>query len=292
MHRFLILVLVTWVTSGCSKVVDPFASYTCPYEQDLPSVTFAMESGSIFLFGERHGTLEAPSFVAGFACKIAKDSQKPTIVLLELAIPEILSDLSAETMSVSQAQRLIVEGDDHWIKEGHDGRTSDAMMGAILQILELREQGLNIALGSIYPDENIRSKYDELGLTFADEATHVNRYFQEALQILRHKDEFENVIVLSGKNHTRNHLRFFKKMGLDETYMGFVQESGGGSEWNCQPMAGGCGVHAAPTHRRDIVNSSDNASLVMLNKNEELFDGAFVFKTTTASHPYHIESID
>jgi len=195
-------------------------------------------------------------------------------------------------MSVSQAQRLIIEGEDYWIKEGWDGRTSAAMMDAILQILELREQGLNIALGSIYPDENIRTKYDELGLTFADEATHVNRYFQEALQILGYKDEFENVIVLSGKNHTRNHLRFFKKMELDETYMGFVQQSGGGSEWNCQPMAGGCGVHAAPTPHRDIVNSSDNASLVILNKNEDIFDGAFVFKTTTASHPYHIESIE
>jgi len=263
----------------------------CTYAQELALIDDFAKSGSIFLFGERHGTAEAPSFVANFACKIAKDTQEPIIVLLELAIPEVLSDLSRYPMSISQAQTAILEGDPHWAG-GHDGRTSVAMMEAIRKILEMREQGLNIALGSIYPDERSQSKFEDLGLSFANETTYVNRYFQEAAQILRYKDKYSNVIVLSGKNHTRNHLRFFKKMELDTSYLGFVQASGGGTEWNCQPQAGGCKIHSSDMSRRHLVNEVDDVSLVLLNENAEVFHGAFTFKTTSASPPFLKENTE
>lgn len=292
MKRFSLSALILVLISGCSQGSDLSATNRCSYDQELPSVVAAWESGSIFLFGERHGTVEAPTFVAEFACRVANETQAPLIVLLELPMPKVLANTAGDTLPASQAKELILaEGNAYWTR-AHDGRTSVAMMDAIEQLLQLKEQGSNIAFGSLYPDENIRSKYDEMGLSFADDATHVNRFFQESLQILKYKDAFKNVIVLSGDNHTRNHLRFFEKMELDVTYLGFLQQSGGGTEWNCQPNSGGCKAHPTPTPRQSLINSSENASLVMLNEDGLMFDGAFVFKTTTASYPYFSQDID
>jgi len=269
---------------GCTQS-KALSEFDCTYQQELPSIQTASKLGAVFLFGESHGTEEAPDFVANFSCMIAETTEESTIVLLELAIPEVLSELSIETLPVAKSQNLILEGDGHW-GYNEDGRTSAAMMDAILQILELRDQGLNIALGSIYPDDDILSKYDEMQLTFADEATFKNRFFLESLQISRYKESFNNVIVLSGKNHTRNHLQFFEKMDLDEPYMGFVLTSGGGTEWNCRSHGGGCKVHPTRVVRKTLVDSTDDASLVLFNNTDEVFDGAFVFKTTTASLPF------
>jgi len=132
-------------------------------------------------------------------------------------------------------------------------------MAAILQILRLRGQGLNIALGSSFPQDETLLEYKETDLSYINEATAKNRYFQEAFQILKYKDRFKNVIVLNGNVHSTNHLRFYDKMKLDIPYMGFIQAYGGGTEWNCQSAAGG---------------------------GYELFDGVFAFKTITASSPY------
>lgn len=284
-HIFIIIGATALASfSGCHQNNQTLA-HDCSYNHTLQSIEDNAELGSIFLFGERHGTIEAPSFVANFACRIAVDTGEPTIVLLELPIPKELSDLSSEPTSLQTAQNLILSNDPHWSK-GHDGRTSAAMMEAILQILHLREQGLNIALGSIYPNEFTKSKYDDLGLYAPEETIGKNRYYQEAVQILKYKDKFTNVITLSGKVHTRNHLRFFKRIGITDIYMGFTQESGGGSEWNCQPMAGGCGTHPAPTYRRTLVEASENASIVLLDQEKDIFDGAFIFKSTKASPPY------
>jgi len=284
-YRNIFAVIVLGCALGCSQS-NSSPAYECSYEQDLPVVDDLAKSGSIFLFGERHGTTEAPSFITNFACALASETQEPIIVLFELPMPKSLAETSTDNIPISQAIELILaEGEFYWTRE-HDGRTSVAMMDAIHQILKMKEQGLNIYLGSIFPDENTRSNYNDLGPTFADKDTHLNRFFQEASQIVKYKDDFENVIVLSGKNHTRNHLMFFERMRLDFNYVGFVQQSGGGTEWNCQPRLGGCGVHPANTYRRDLIKASDNGSLVMFGQDEELFDGALVFKATTASPPF------
>jgi hypothetical protein len=164
------------------------------------------------------------------------------------------------------------------------------MMDAIEEILDLRQQGLNISIGTIFPDKNIKPTYESLGLTFADEDTHINRFFQETLQILGYQKEFKNVIVLTGKNHTRNHHYFWDKLGFGDNSIGFLQQSGGGSEWNCPSNQPSCGVYPATTYRRALIDSTDHASLVMLNTSEDVYDGAFVFKRTTSSAPYLSDS--
>jgi len=246
----------------------------------------AAKLGSIFLFGERHGTKEAPAFVANFACYIAQRTREPVIVLLELPIPKVLSDLSADPISIKRAQNLIVEDEAGYWMEGHDGRTSTAMMDAIVDILSLRERGLDIALGSSYPGNENLFEYFGKDFTFSDEHMFKNRYIQEALQILKVKENYKNVIVLNGNVHTTNHIQFYKKMNVETSYIGFIQAYGGGSEWNCQRHAGGCKVHDTIPYRKHLAGLSDDASMVLLNGESELYDGAFVFKTTTASYPY------
>ncbi|WP_427451746.1 hypothetical protein [Litorimonas sp. WD9-15] len=283
--RIFMFLVPFFLTIGCIQP-EAKSGVKCNYEQTLPVVTSSTELGAIFLFGERHGTKEAPSFVANFACKIAQDTEETVIVLMELGIPDSLSNLSIDAIPVLEAQSLIIREDErHWT-ELHDGRTSVAMMDSISRLLALREQGLNIAIGTIYPDTDILSKYGNIDISFADEQTVVNRFFLESLQILRHKEKFKNVVVLSGKNHTRNHLEFFEKMGVDYPHLGFVLDSGGGSEWNCRSHGKGCKTHPAPTARRPLINSSENASLVIFDDANEIFDGAFVFKRTTASAPF------
>lgn len=285
LSRTLLLVLSLISILGCSQRNISF-DHDCSYTQSLAPVDEAAEQGAVFLFGERHGTVEAPSFVANFACKIAQDTQEPLIVLLELPIPEILSDLSAKAMPIDQAQSLVLEAGRSYWSSGHDGRTSEAMMAAILQILRLREKGLDIALGSSYPDEEKTSGYFDVNLNESDKTVLKNRYFQEAIQILTFKEIFKNVIVLNGSNHIRKHLEFYSDMGVEIPHMGFIQAYGGGTEWNCQSAAGGCKIHETTPRRKTLVEASDDASLVLLGGEYKLFDGVFAFKTITASSPY------
>lgn len=286
MRRILLFFFVAVIATACSNAPNNVnARHNCSYKQDIKPINPNFDSGAIYLFGETHGTFEAPTFVADFACKVAQDSGEPIIVLLELTIPEVLSDLSTKPLSIEDTQNLILDGDSHWF-DGHDGRTSAAMMDAILQILELREQGLDIALGSIYPSDETQSEYEDFISIYADEADLENWYFKEALQIKKFKSEFKNIVTLSGKVHTRNHLRFFDKIGLNETYMGFTFVSGEGTAWNCRPNKGGCKIHQTKTYRRDLVETSEDGSLVKFTGKEELFEGAFIFKSSTASLPY------
>lgn len=269
---------------GCSKSNKP-TDANCVYEQDSEVVTSYASSGAIFLFGERHGTNEAPSFIANFACKIAKDSDDSTIVLLELPIPDLLSDPSNKEISIEEAKRLILaEGDVYWTGS-RDGRTSVAMMNAILRILYLREQGLDISLGSTMAKSDDTIEGFGIDLTFADEYTFDNLYFKEAARILRYKSRFKNVIVLNGRAHTRNHIRFYKKANVETPYIGFVQGYGGGSEWNCQEDE--CGVHATIPAYEDLVGDAEHGSLVLFDeRRDELYKGAYVFKTISPSPPY------
>ena len=293
-YRVLILTLVICSCLGCSKsnnqTIAP--APTCSYDKKTDPVEDAIKSSSIFLFGESHGTQEAPDFVVSFACYIAQKTQQSTIILLELPMPEILADKNRPPIPTSEAKPLILsEGDFYWTR-AHDGRTSVAMMEAIEEVLQLRQQGLDISIGTVFPDKNIKSTYESLDLTFADEDIHINRFFQETLQILSYRKEFKNVIVLTGKNHTRNHLYFLDKLGFSDSSIGFLQQSGGGSEWNCPSNQPSCGAYPASTYRRALIDSAEHASLVMFDTSEDVYDGAFVFKTTTASPPYLSKSID
>ena len=293
-YRDLFLIFVICSCLGCSKSknLTLAPAPTCSYDQKIGPIEDAIDSGSIFLFGERHGTEEAPGFVASFACYIAQKTQQSTIVLLELPMPGILADETRDPIPASEAKRLILSESNFYWTRAHDGRTSVAMMDAIEEILHLRQQGLNIFIGTIFPDNNIKSTYESLGLTFADEDTHMNRFFQETLQILGYRKEFKNVIVLTGKNHTRNHLYFLDKLGFSDSSMGFLQQSGGGSEWNCPSNQPSCGAYPASTYRRALIDAADHASFVMLDTSEDVYNGAFIFKTTTASPPYLSKSVD
>jgi len=295
-YRVLFLIVALYLCRGCSKSNNPILAPTptpiCSYDQKIEPVENAIEAGSIFLFGETHGTEEAPDFVASFACYTAKKTQQSTIVLLELPIPKVLGDEMRDPIPTSEAKRLILsEGDFYWAR-AHDGRTSVAMMEAIEEILLLREQGLNVYIGTVFPDKNIKATYENLSLNFADEDTHINRFFQETLQILSYRKAFKNVIVLTGKNHTRNHLYFLDKLGFGNSSMGFLQQSGGGNAWNCPSNQPSCGTYPVSTYRRALIDSADHASLVMLDTSEDVYDGAFVFKTTTASPPYINKNVD
>jgi len=286
----ILIVLLFGIFLGCSSNKSvPYSD--CSYNQELGIVKDKIETGAMFLFGETHGTIEAPSFIADFACKVMQDNKEATIVLFELPIPEELSNPSKVAISIPEAQQLIIEeGKAYWPKD-HDGRTSVAMMDAIVKILKLREQGLNIYIGGTIPHESNIPDNLNLNLTFADEYTFKNPYFKEAVQILKYKEKFKNVIVLNGSIHIKNQLRFFKKMGVKQEYIGFLQLYGGGTEWNCR-YGLGCGSRNVKPSRKGLVDLHENASLVIDIDHLDVFDGAFVFKTINASPPYLKERLE
>jgi len=135
------------------------------------------------------------------------------------------------------------------------------------------------------------SEHFNLDLSFTDEQTLKNHYFKESIRILRNKEKFKNVIVLSGSAHPRNHFKLYEQMKIDVPHMSFIQAYGGGTEWNIQNN--NRGVHKTRPFHKNLAIASDNASLVLMPPNEapEMFDGVFIFKTVSASPPYFEQNI-
>lgn len=104
-----------------------------------------LERARIVIFGEIHGTKEAPEFVGQYLCALLR--VRPRVVLgLEIPKEEqarISAFMSSE--GTAESRKLLLEGR-HWQSETPDGRSSVAMFELIELARQLRAAGSGVSV--------------------------------------------------------------------------------------------------------------------------------------------------
>ena len=123
--------------SACGHEPQPtISSRNCPLHQGLPA-------GNLLIFGEMHGSVEAPKLISDIACSLS--TTEAVAVGLEISSQDQpLIDAYLKSRGTS-ADAAALTSSNFWQK-GQDGRSSAAMLQLIEDIRVMREEGRAIDL--------------------------------------------------------------------------------------------------------------------------------------------------
>jgi hypothetical protein len=148
-----------------------------------------LESGTVLLLGEIHGTVESPAFVAALLCQAAAAGRAVT---LALELPDTQNDpLAAYLASAgapSDRQKLLAQPP--WQAQYQDGRTSAAVLSLIDEVRRLRSTGASVEVLLYDPDGHGSARQRERQM-----AERLERALQAAATDL--------FVVLTGNLHSR-----------------------------------------------------------------------------------------
>lgn len=220
------------------------------------------------LFGEMHGTTEAPALFGDVVCLAS--AERPVVVALEApaAEQEALDAFMASGGSSKDLADLLAGP--FWSGKSSDGRSSKAMISLIGQLRELKAAGRPIRVLAFVPEypSGFHQDYYELDMALA--LTVAGRASPDAL-----------VLVLVGNFHAGRrtglkvmpaalHLPDAETVALDLVVAG-------GEAWNCQKD--GCGPHRLggdPGMKRGVV---------MFDTPQDGFDGSYGPGTSATASP-------
>ncbi len=135
--QILLLLMVLLPTSSGHALAAP-----CRPVEGLKAL---LEPRAVVLFGELHGTVESPAFVANVMCHALEAGHKVTLALeYPLEEREALAAFLASDGGVAAREALLVGP--FWQREFQDGRSSQAMFGLIEEARRLRKAGQPVEL--------------------------------------------------------------------------------------------------------------------------------------------------
>ena len=231
----------------------------------------------IFLFGEWHGTREAPDIVVEYACAVAEATGGKTILLFEvnyLNSPVFETVISGE---YNDAEETLKEGLRVFWNGSQDGRKSYSAMNAMLRVKEINDQGVNLFFGSTgISDEEFLAIYNK-------KIPMSELYNIEAKNILDTKKNYSNVITYTGNIHAARHANYFKKVGFDN-FLALDYIFFGGKSWSCTPA---CGItKLTPYTKAKYLKEELDRSIVVNEDIDPVFKGFFITHEPTPIIPY------
>ena len=129
--------LITITLAACGHGPQPSSSSrNCPLPQGLPA-------GNLLLFGEMHGSAEAPKLISDIACSLS-ESENVAVGLEISSKDQPLIDNYLKSRG-TKADIKALTSSDFWQK-GRDGRSSAAMLRLIEDIRTLNNEGRAIVL--------------------------------------------------------------------------------------------------------------------------------------------------
>lgn len=169
--RSLTLLLCFAGALGCSRPQKPQLDCKRP-------VQINAEAGSVWWFGEMHGTVESPAFVGDVACAVAQQGHH-----VQVALEIWNSEQRAIDAFMETGDRAKLLAGPYWAQ--HDGRSSTAMLDLIDRVRWLRRAGARIDIVA----------YDITDKPDRDEAM--------AIKVLAARDAAGVIVGLSGNIHSR-----------------------------------------------------------------------------------------
>lgn len=228
-----------------------------------------------YFFGEMHGTNEVAPLVVEFSCILSETSNKPTLVLFEVDSFNHSAFSKIYNVAVDDRRNFLIDELSHfWFNDTQDGRRTEAIMQAMLRILELNDKGLPIYLGSV-------GATDEQYITLSKKTSDKSIYEYEFENLVGFQNDFTNIVTLTGNWHT---FRYAHRMSekRQTNWIAFDQVFMSGKGLNCM---GECKANDLGTHRlaSELENHPD-FSYIIFTGAHKLFDGYFLTKETTAAN--------
>lgn len=191
------------------------------------------------IFGEVHGSVEAPALFGESVCAAAAEGKS---VLVGLEFSESTTDSFHQFMrssgSPEDVKKLLESS--HWLNQAAqfpDGRTSEAMLRLVKRLRELRASGQAISITTFVrpPPGTMETQ------------TPYEQGLSGSLMEANSNGSFDLVMVLVGNIHaskaTVNSGTPFEPMAMhlpQDSTMSLTMTSAGGEAWNCRPE---CGEH-------------------------------------------------
>ena len=123
--------------TACGHASQPTTSdRTCPRPQGLPE-------GKVLLFGEMHGSLEAPKLISDLACSLSKSQEVAVGLEIDSHDQPKIDGYLKSRGAAEDVEKLTSS---YFWQKGKDGRSSAAMLHLIETIRELRIEGHPISV--------------------------------------------------------------------------------------------------------------------------------------------------
>lgn len=254
---------------------EAFAQESCAPPAGIDQV-ISDEQVHFAIFGEVHGSVEAPALFGESVCAAAAEGKS---VLVGLEFSESTTDAFHQFMrsagSPEDVQKLLESS--HWLSQAAqfpDGRTSEAMLQLVKRLRELRAFGREISITTFVrpPPGSLETQTPyEQGL--ADSLVEANS-----------DGSFDLVMVLVGNIHaskaTVDSGTPFEPMAMhlpQDSTLSLTMTSAGGEAWNCRPE---CRAHP-------LRQSTENPEPVVTlgNADRRGYDGTFSVGIGSASPP-------
>jgi len=278
------------------------------YKNDHPTCTVPSgwneveKAGPKFVvFGELHGTREAPLFVANLACSLAKKRNR---ILVAIENQALFDDDLQRALALDRASFKAALTARGWAGR-NDGIASEAMFNLLETLHELKQGGhaVDVVYFSGNTDKEQAARFAALSGQGPGEAA-----MAENIDSAAQKGAYAVTLVLTGNFHARKanakrgdvefapmakHLtQYGKVLSLDMVYAA-------GSSWNCQIKPGirivpgqplstsqmDCGAHAAS----GITETAPKRAIeLFLHDKEDVatgFDGTYWVGPISASDP-------
>jgi len=267
--------LISLAAMTCCFTPQVLADVSCRAPEGLTALTSSSEK--FLVFGEVHGTTEAPALFAESVCAVVTSGKK---VLVGLEQPEASAAAFKEFLQSEggpeDVRKLLAES--QWSQQASqfpDGRTSQAMLGLVQRLRELRGSGNDVAIAPF-----VRTTAWNQG----ESQTPYEKGLASSLIEAASNGAYDFVMVLVGNVHAYKAVvpagAPFEPMVMhlprDETVT-LNMVSDGGTAWNCRP---GCDIHPLR------VSNTENHSGIVLGRNiAPGYDGIFNIGTASGSPP-------
>lgn len=203
---------------------------------DCPAIA-GVPDAPLLLFGEMHGSKEAPALISRLACAISATQEVAVGLEMPSRDQPLLDAFMASGGTGNDVRQLIAS--DFWQK-GRDGRSSAAMLKLIEDVRALKQAGRPVALFAFD---------DQPGTELERNVAIANgvRRFREA-----HPDT--RIIALMGNIHAMQEAMWAGeemltpsgKLLADLQPVSTLVSYPAGTVWACMPT---CGIHALPAPR-------------------------------------------
>lgn len=261
MFKYFAVFLIVFLAACSHEPQAVISDRTCPAVQNLPV-------GRLLLFGEMHGSVEAPRLISEIACSLSKSGE--VAVGLEISSQDQpLLDRYVKSRGTAADVKALTSSD-FWQK-GRDGRSSEAMLRLIEDLRQLKAKGRAINLFAF--DDQPGTKLER------------NAAIANGIRRFHAKHAKSQIIALMGNVHAQQQEMIASS--------GFMSPSGrllrdlnpvsilithpSGTTWACMPQ---CGIQS-------LTPSSPTSGPVGFKTGESLggYGYSFLLSSVTASPP-------
>lgn len=170
--RNMIIIPIVCVFGGCFSSAGYSSEDLCDFTLSIP---ISLVDAEVAVFGELHGTKEAPFLFLSAVCEGLRNSAEKT-VYVGLEYPQVEADHLLRYInsagSIQEKEQLLET--DFWRRKTQDGRTSVAMFELIDSLRQLRKGTDRVEVFAIVPEAG-SGRHEQLMAAAIDKSVKENR---------------------------------------------------------------------------------------------------------------------